>query len=64
MTPHRNAHLGKGEPVPGQRMPIVFVPAIVFSQMRFPCISVAKVKHGGARDQGAAALELSLAIDR
>ena len=26
MTPHRNAHLGKGEPVPGQRMPIVFVP--------------------------------------
>ena len=26
MTIHRNAHLGKGEPVPGQRMPIVFVP--------------------------------------
>ena len=30
MTTHRNAHLGKGEPVAGQRMPIVFF------QMRFP----------------------------
>ena len=30
MTSHCNAHLGKVEPVPGQRMPIVFF------QMRFP----------------------------
>ena len=42
MTTHRNAHLGKGEPVPGQRMPIVFVPVrggippSFFFQMRFP----------------------------